>query len=147
MKRSDITDLFPEATKEQIDKLMGINGSDVNTARGDLDAVRTQLAAAQDSANKLTEAETRAANLQQELDGLKAAEAIRTMRDKVSATVGVPAGLLTGGTEEECTAQAQAILTFAKSNGYPQIADPGEVHVDQPKSTRDQFAEWFNSIQ
>ena len=29
MKRTDITELFPDATKEQIDKLLDLNGADI----------------------------------------------------------------------------------------------------------------------
>ena len=40
MKRTDITELFPDATAEQIDKLMDLNGQDINKAKGELDAIR-----------------------------------------------------------------------------------------------------------
>ena len=43
MKRTDITDLFPDASKEAIDKLMGINGADINAAKAELEALRTEL--------------------------------------------------------------------------------------------------------
>lgn len=33
MKREEITALFPDATKEQIDSLMNINGTDINNAK------------------------------------------------------------------------------------------------------------------
>ena len=48
------------------------------------------------------------------------------MRQKVSAATGVPAELLSGDTEETCTAQANAILKFAKPSGYPAVKDGGE---------------------
>ena len=41
MKRDDITALFPDATAEQIDKLMSINGSDINKAKGDLENIKS----------------------------------------------------------------------------------------------------------
>ena len=43
MKRTDITDIFPEATKEQIDKLMALNGADINGAKSELETLRQQL--------------------------------------------------------------------------------------------------------
>ena len=43
MKRTDITELFPEAPKEAIDKLLNINGADVNAAKSELDSLRQQL--------------------------------------------------------------------------------------------------------
>ena len=46
MKRTDITELFPEASKEAIDKLMAINGADVNSAKGNLGTLTAELEAA-----------------------------------------------------------------------------------------------------
>jgi hypothetical protein len=43
MKRTDITALFPDATPDQIDKLMDLNGGDINRAKGELDGLKTQL--------------------------------------------------------------------------------------------------------
>ena len=53
MKRTDITDLFPEATKEQIDKLMDINGADITKLRGDLETLRVQLTNANNEIERL----------------------------------------------------------------------------------------------
>ena len=36
MKRADITALFPEATKDQIDQILNLNGADINAAKGGL---------------------------------------------------------------------------------------------------------------
>lgn len=150
MKRADITELFPDATKEQIDKLMGINGQDINEAKRGLEDVRKQLEAALAAPKddkELLAAREKAEQLQKDLDGMKAAEAMRIMREKVAQEVGVPAALLTGGTEDECKAQAEGIRDFAKGSGYPVVRDGGEVHVDTQKTTRDQFADWFQKIQ
>ena len=152
MKRTDISDLFPDATKEQIDKLMSINGADINSAKGDLDGLKGQLAEAQ---NKITQLQNgsgqsdqlAAANkaiedLKAELAGMKTAENLRQIRDKVAADKKVPVNLLTGETEEACAAQADSILAFAQSHGYPIVPDSGEVnHTSAPKA-RDKFAEW-----
>ena len=35
MKRTDITELFPDAPKETIDKIMSLNGADVNAKNND----------------------------------------------------------------------------------------------------------------
>ena len=43
MKRTDITALFPDATAEQIQQLMDLNGQDINNAR---DAAQRAAAAA-----------------------------------------------------------------------------------------------------
>ena len=153
MQRKDITDLFPDATKEQIDKLMGINGADINSAKGDVTNLQTQLTAAQGELQKLKEGaagkpdELQAtkdalAALQNELNGMKHAEAVRQVREKVSGEKKVPANLLTGDTEETCTAQADAILAFAKSGSYPAVHDGGEAGTGGGTSTREQFAQW-----
>ena len=155
MKREQISEIFPDATKEQIDKLMGINGTDINSAKGDLDGLKGQLATAQAELAKLKEAsdspkdalrEASAAikALQSELDSMKKADALRTMREKVSTDKKIPASLLTGETEDACNAQADAILAFAKTgaSGYPQLKDAGEHPASSTVATRDKFAEW-----
>ena len=154
MKRTDISDIFPDATKEQIDKLMGINGADINSAKGDLDGLKSQLAEAQNKITQLQQGsgqsdQLAAANkaieaLQAELKGMKDAESLRQIRDKVAADKKVPASLLTGETEEACAAQADSILAFANSNGYPTVPDGGEVHGSPAPQTRDRFAKWVN---
>lgn len=132
MKRTDITALFPDATDEQIDKIMNLNGADINKAKGDLDSLKEQLTAAQaklaehPKEDALKEATDKLAALQEELDKRNHADALRTMRDKVAAENKIPAALLTGETEEACAEQAKAILAFAKSNGYPSVRDGGE---------------------
>lgn len=141
MKREDITSIFPEATKEQIDKLMGINGNDINKAKADTETLTTQLAAARSeietlkansNADELEQTKQLASSLQTELDGMKAKDALRQIREKVSKATKVPADLLTGETEEACTAQANSILEFAKPT-YPRVPDGGE--VTKPVST------------
>jgi len=153
MKRSDITDIWPEATKEQIDKLMGINGTDINNAKSELDGLKAQLTAAQGEIQKLKdgaagkpdelkETQDALAALQAELTGMKHAEAVRLVREKVSGEKKVPANLLTGETEETCAAQADAILAFAKAGSYPNVHDGGEAGHGGTVQTRDKFAEW-----
>ena len=91
----------------------------------------------------LQKATERADSLQKELDEMKAAGAIRDMREAVAKETGVPADLLTGGTEEACKEQAASILAFKEEKAnYPTIKDGGGVgNVGKP-TTRDQFAEW-----
>ena len=143
MKRTDITELFPEASKEAVDKLMAINGADINAAKGDLDSLRQQLSQAQNG-SELQAAQKKIAELDKELTTMKNAETLRTMRAKVSSEKKVPAELLTGETEEACAKQADAILAFAKpSGGHPIVRDGGEASSGQAKSaTRDKFAAW-----
>ena len=150
MKREDITSLFPDATKEQIDKLMGINGNDINKAKSDTETLTTQLAAARSeietlkansNADELEQARQLASSLQTELDGMKAADVLRQMRERVSKATKVPVELLTGETEEACTAQANSILEFAKPP-YPRVPDAGEVGITPDSPTREKFADW-----
>lgn len=148
MKRTDITAIFPEATEEQVNKLMDINGGDINRAKADTEALRNQLATMQTelSALKAKPADNSAEELkrvQNELDGLKASNALRDLREKVSKETGVPSNLLTAETEEACKAQADAIKEYAKPS-YPPLPDGGEVHGAGTSATRDKFADWFN---
>lgn len=152
MKRTDITNLFPEATDEQISALMSINGSDINNAKRGIEDLQTalhdaqtQLESAQANSASLQEAIDRANGLQAELDTMRAAETVRATREEVAKSVGVPAHLLTADTKEACEAQAQSILEFAHPS-YPSVPDGGEPIGTVKKSTRDQFAEHFNQI-
>lgn len=153
MKRTDITDIFPEATKEQIDKLLDINGGDITAARSGSDELKTQLKTATDriaglekktaDPEELQKAVKRAESAETELAGLKMANQLRDIRESVAKDKGVPASLLTGDNEEACKAQADAILAFAKPAGYPPLKDGGETGTGAGgKATRDKFAEW-----
>ncbi len=73
-----------------------------------------------------------------ELDALNAANAQRDMKARVSAATGVPVELLTGDTEEACTAQAQAALKFAKKDlGYPVLRDGGAIPYERMPGFKD----------
>lgn len=151
MKRTDISELFPDATSEQIDMIMNINGADINAAKKDVSALQAQLEEANNKlkspSEELIAAQKQAKTLQGEIDKMKAAESIRLMREKVANENGVPSSLLTGATEEDCSTQAQAILAFAKKNGgYPTVRDAGETTIEPTQTTRDQFADWFNKL-
>ena len=153
MKRTDITGLFPDATTEQINVLMDINGADINSAKAGITDLQSQLATANATIEQLKadaqnaeELTNRANAFETELNALKASNAIRDMRDKVSKATGVPASLLTGETEEDCTAQANGIVEFAKPSAYPVIRDGGEVSATQKATPKDAFVDWFNKI-
>lgn len=149
MKRTDITELFPEATKEQIDRLMDLNGADLNAARSDVQSLKDQIEAlktAQDgaaaSAAGLQAANDEIAQLKTQLDGMRNAEKIRGIREKVSGEKKVPVHLLTADTEAACVKQADAILSFAQSQSYPNLPDGGEPSTPPSNATRDKFAAW-----
>lgn len=96
------------------------------------------------SKTELQKATERAEKLEAELNGMKRAETIRSIREKVATETGVPANLLNGETEEACIDQAKAIMTFKVASAYPTIKDGGEVPNVVKGSTRQQFAEWAN---
>lgn len=153
MTRADITAIFPDATKEQIDRLLDMNGGDINKAKGDLSTLQGQLSAAQTELQALKakpadgDLAQRLQAVSDELNGLKQANALRDLREKVSKDTGVPASLLTAETEEACKTQAEAIKSFAgsaKPAGYPGLPDGGEVRTPSSGATRDKFAAWFN---
>ena len=73
---------------------------------------------------------------------MKHADEVRSIRDKVAQTTGVPAALLTGDTEEACNEQAAGILSFKGTASYPTVRDGGEINKQVEGSTRQQFAEW-----
>lgn len=155
MKREDITSIFPEATKEQIDKLMGINGEDINKAKGELEQAKKDLTKAQadlaaaknGDPEELQKAKDEAANYKNELDAMKLAEQLREMRGKVAKAKNIPAELLTGDTEEACTAQADQILAFAKVPAAPNLPNPGEPGGNPtPPDTAKEFADWAQNL-
>ncbi len=79
-----------------------------------------------------------------ELANLKAANAIRDIREQVASAKKIPAALLTGDTKEACEQQADAILAFAKpAQTAPVVPDSGEVTHAGGGKTRDQFSDWF----
>lgn len=153
MKRTDITDVFPEATKEQIDAILNLNGTDINNAKKNLTDLQTQLETAQSrvaeletASGQLSEAQTLSESLRAELNSLKAANAVRDMRQSVSRETGVPVDLITADTEESARAQADAILKWHGAQPkYPETNDGGEINTPTGGTTREQFAQWANA--
>ena len=62
MKRTDITKLFPDATDEQINALMDLNGSDINAAKRGVDELKAQLTATKADLENSQKAATAAAS-------------------------------------------------------------------------------------
>lgn len=100
-----------------------------------------------EEANKseLQKANERALALEAELNNLKSANEIREIREKVSTETNVPSSLLTGNTEEECKAQAEAIKAYANPT-YPTLRDGGEVQITTKPSAKEDFKEWMRAI-
>lgn len=113
----------------------------------DLKAKAAKYDAAEEAGKtELEKANDRAAKLQAQVDSLTRANTLREVRQRVAKATGVPAELLNGDTEEGCTAQANAILAFAKPGGYPAVKDGGEPIHKPTGSTRDQFAAWAEQM-
>ncbi len=82
-----------------------------------------------EEANKseLQKAQDEAADYKSKYEKLTQENAVRGIRDKVAASTGVPSNLLTASTEDECQAQAEAILEYAgKKQVAPNINDGGD---------------------
>lgn len=85
MKREDISRIFPDATKEQINEIMNLNGADVNQARGDSEQLRSDLTAARNTISELEKAKGDADALQKQIDAFKKADADRIAAEAVAA--------------------------------------------------------------
>lgn len=92
MKREDISRIFPDATKEQINEIMNLNGADVNQARGDseqlqkdLTAAQNDLIAARNTISELEKVKGDAEKLQGEIDKYKQDEINRQQAEQQAA--------------------------------------------------------------
>lgn len=136
-------------TQAELDAIVGdrlkrerakYEGFDVFKAKAEkLDAMEEQ------SKTELEKATDKVNALQAELDRMKKADEIRAVRERIATETGVPASLLTAETEDGCTAQAQALMAWAKPS-YPAVKDGGEVSGNSKRTTRQQFADWFGQI-
>lgn len=158
MKRSDISKLLPDASDDLISAIMDLNGADINSAKKGADELRKQLDDANAKIGLLEEAARtavstdemkkvvdKAAALEAELNSMKLAEQVRTLRENVANETGVPASLLTGETEDALRDQAKSLLAYKNDRVYPSLRDAGEAKVvlgAQTSKTRDQFASW-----
>lgn len=133
-------------TQAEVDAIVGDRLKRDRQKYADYDALKEKAEKydklEEENKSELQKAVERADAAQNELDALKSANAIRDIRDKVAEETGVPVSLLTATTEEDCMAQAQAILNYAKPTGYPQVKDGGEVSRTGKMTTKQQFAEW-----
>lgn len=100
-----------------------------------------------EEANKseLQKAQEKTAELEAQIKKMTHEKEVQAVRTKVATEKGIPAELLTGETEEACSTQADNILNFAKTNGYPAVKDGGEPGKVGKNSTREQFAAWAKS--
>lgn len=92
---------------------------------------------------ELQKATERAEKLEAELNSLKEAEALNTMKSEISQKTGVPVSLLIADNEEDCKTLAKGIIEFAKTYNYPLLKDSGEIHATSKNTTSQQFADWI----
>lgn len=141
-------------TQEEVNAIVSKRIGEVQGKYADYETLKDKAAkfdeAEEASKTELQKAQERAEALQKQIDTMTRADNIRKVREKVSLAKNIPVNILTGETEEECTAQADAILAFAKPAGAPKVRDGGEPQslegINKSGTTRDQFANWFNQM-
>ena len=138
-------------TQDELNKIVGERLARERDKYSDYDELKKKAAAfdeAQEAQkSELQKAQDRALALEAELNGLKKRDEARTVRETVATETGVPASLLTGETVDDCKAQAEEILKFARPDGYPKVVDGGEApHSNNPGSTKQQFADFMGQI-
>ena len=136
-------------TQDEVNAIVGKRLAEEKSKFSDYEDLKAkaQKFVEMEEANKseLQRATERATALETELNAMKKAEEVRSTREKVAKDTGVPSNLLTGSTEEECKAQAEAIKAYATPNGYPKVKDGGE--TPKPNGTaRQQFADFMSQI-
>lgn len=133
-------------TQEDVDKIVQERLSRERAKYADYEDLKKKASAFDEaeeaSKTELQKATERAAALQTELDRLTHEAEVKNVRDQVAQSTGIPVTLLTGTTEDECKAQADAIAAYAKTASYPDVKDAGTKTVST--QTRDQFADWLN---
>lgn len=130
-------------TQAEVDAIIGDRLTRERAKYQDYEDLKQRAAAAETTSAELQTQKAKAAELQTQLDALQKDIKARNARDKVSAETGVPANLLTGQTEEENRALADAILKWrGPQQNYPTVPDGGTVNPFTGGTTRDQFESW-----
>ena len=137
-------------TQEEVNAIVGKRVAEEKGKFADYEDLKAKAAkydeAEEANKSELQKATERANNLEAELNGLKKAEEIRQMREKIASETGIPANLINGTTEDECKAQAEAIKAFATPSGYPKVKDGGEVPKPSSGNAKADFAEFMNAV-
>lgn len=139
-------------TQEELDKIVndrlarerkkyeGINLDELKSKAARLDELEEA------SKTELEKERERSKKLQAELDGIRKAEEVRTIREAVAKETGVPASLLTAEDEVGCKEQAEAIRAYAVPAAYPSVKDGGDPQHLNGRATRDEFAQFAQQI-
>lgn len=137
-------------TQDEVNAIVGKRLAEEKGKYADYDVLKAKAdkfdEAEEKNKTELEKATERANNLEAELTALKKADEVRTMRENVANETGIPVHLLTGATEDECKAQAEAIKAFAQPGGYPKVKDGGEMPKPNNGSTKQQFADFMGQI-
>lgn len=143
----EATEYKAPSSQEELDRIIQARLDRERKRFADYDDVKARAAKLDEieAANK-TEAEKVAERLAaaekraQELEG-------KALRAEVAAAKGVPAALLTGSTQEELEAAADALLEFrGEAKAAPSSAALGRVNGQRVKgTTADQFADFMSS--
>jgi len=130
-------------TQTEVDAIVGERLSRERAKFADYEDLKKAATELEQSRTELRTAKEEAAALKKQVEDLNRDINIRNAREKVSAETGVPASLLMGSTEEECKAQADAILKWkGPASNYPESRDGGAVTDFSGGKTRDKFAAW-----
>ena len=130
-------------TQAEVDAIIGDRLTRERAKYQDYEDLKQRAAAAETTSAELQTQKAKAAELQAQLDALQKDIEARNARDKVSAETGVPANLLTGQTEEENRALADAIIKWrGPQQNYPTVPDGGTVNPFTGGTTREQFESW-----
>ncbi|MCQ2499775.1 MAG: hypothetical protein MJ117_00340 [Lachnospiraceae bacterium] len=110
-------------TQEQVNAMISKRVNEEKAKYADYDTLKEKAGKYDQQQNEgkteLQKATERADALQAQIDKLTKDNEVKTVREKVAAETKVPVELLTCDTEEDCKKQAEAIMKFAKPNGYP----------------------------
>lgn len=143
-------------TQDELNAIVGDRLKRERDKYADYDSLRekAQKYEEMEEANKseLEKAKERAQTLEAELNGLKKAESLRILREKVANEAGIPREslcLLTAEDEESLVKQANALNEFGEKKvkgSYPQVKDAGEVSNTVKTTNAEKFGEWFNVV-
>lgn len=133
-------------TQAEMDAIIGDRLARERAKYSDYESLKARAAELENRENALKEAQKTATELRQQVESLQKNIDIRNAREKVASETGVPAGLLTGETEEDCRTQAEALRNWrGQQPNYPETSDGGEARGIAGGKTRDQFASWFSA--
>lgn len=169
MKRDEVKAIVPGITDEQLDRVMDLNGADIEkhkqtiaTLTTERDAARNQLATANQklegydpdwkakAERAASDAKAQVAALQSDFAAQSAASGVKFssesakkafLADLKAKNLPLQEGKLLGF--EDFLADYKKSDPTAFASGYPDVQDGGDPHNKPAGSAREQFAAWF----